>query len=651
MSNTSSTASTPQRAPRVEALLSARLFVAPQLVGQRLYFISNLSGRLSLYVMDAEGSVPEPLLPPDLALQNPSLLGGQPYYVFPRLGSILVMIDQNGDENYQPMLIPIDGGFPEPAFGDRFADDRVDCMHCDPERDIAYFVAGARQEQRFRAYQANLATRTLQELGESPWGCYVDGVDEEHTRAIMLDSYTTGDHVLYLWTRDAGEGGGSRELLYGTPLEERAEGQSVPLNSIFNCHFTPGDRGVLCVTALFDDAYGLGYLPLDGPRQLEPVAIFGIVHQGAGELVGLHHLDGDRYSVEYNIDGCSWLYAGRFDNAARVMTLDTAVCGQGLLSDGVLDAASYDKATDRYALSFCTAMAPTQLYIAEGPRYETPLQRTHERVLGIPRDSLSPGEDASFTSFDGTRVSARLYLPAPRLGFSGQRPLVYYIHGGPQGQERPDFAWFSMPLIQFLTLNGFAVFVPNVRGSTGYGLAYTKRVDCDWGGNDRLDHVHAMGVLAADGRVDTKRAAVMGRSYGGYMTLTLASRHPELWAAAVDMFGPYKLDDFINRIPETWKPYFAQALGDPVRDHDFLVDRSPSTYIDGITCPLLVIQGQNDPRVIERESREVVERVRGQGKTVEYLLFPDEGHDVLKFENRVRCYNRITEFFAARLRP
>ncbi len=160
-----------------------------------------------------------------------------------------------------------------------------------------------------------------------------------------------------------------------------------------------------------------------------------------------------------------------------------------------------------------------------------------------------------------------------------------------------------------------------------------------------------MGVLAGDGRVNTARAGVMGRSYGGYMTLTLASRHPELWSAAVDMFGPYKLDDFISRIPETWKPYFAQAVGDPVRDHDVLVERSPSTYIDGITCPLLVIQGQNDPRVIERESREVVERVRGQGKTVEYLLFPDEGHDVLKFENRVRCYNCITRFFTTQLHP
>ena len=96
-----------------------------------------------------------------------------------------------------------------------------------------------------------------------------------------------------------------------------------------------------------------------------------------------------------------------------------------------------------------------------------------------------------------------------------------------------------MPLIQFLTLRGFAVFVPNVRGSTGYGLNYTKQVDRDWGGQDRLDHVHAMTkILPKDKRLDVKRAAVVGRSYGGYMTLMQAGRHPELWSAACDMFGP-----------------------------------------------------------------------------------------------------------------
>ncbi len=238
--------------------------------------------------------------------------------------------------------------------------------------------------------------------------------------------------------------------------------------------------------------------------------------------------------------------------------------------------------------------------------------------MGSRASLLSKGEDASFTSHDGLRVSARLYLPAEQLGFKGPRPLVYYIHGGPQGQERPDFAWFSMPLIQFLTLRGFAVFVPNVRGSTGYGLSYTKQVDRDWGGQDRLDHVHAMTkVLPKDKRIDVSCAAVVGRSYGGYMTLMLAGLHPDLWKASCDMFGPYDLLTFSDRIPETWKPYFKIALGDPAKheERDFLVERSPKTHLQNMAAPMLVIQGRNDPRVVAAELEDLVcaAAVTGQG--------------------------------------
>ncbi len=135
------------------------------------------------------------------------------------------------------------------------------------------------------------------------------------------------------------------------------------------------------------------------------------------------------------------------------------------------------------------------------------------------------------------------------------------------------------------------------------------------------------------------------------MTLIQASRHPQLWSAAVDMFGPYDLLSFSERIPPTWKPYFAIALGDPATEagRKFLLERSPRTYIDQVTCPMLVIQGKNDPRVVEQESRDLVEYLRGQGKTVEYLMFENEGHDVLKYENRVSCYNAITDFFKKQL--
>ncbi len=631
---------------QIESMLSARLFLVPQIVGERVFFVSNLSGHLSLYAMDKGGSVPEPLIPPDVVLQNPVLMGGHPYYVFPKLGKILLMLDNNGDENYQPMFVPIEGGRPEAIHSEVFANQRVHMATPDLEGSIVYFVAESRSEQLNTAFQVDLGKGSLLKLAQSKWGSFYDASNKDHTKVVLIDGYTAGDHVLYLWEREAGE----RRLLYGKPIEARSEEEVIKPNGISSCHFTDEDRRLVFLTFLFEDTGGLGTLDLEDPSEVRPVPISGTVHAGDGELEDLEHIVDDRYLLTYNIDGCTWLYGATLDAKAMEMRVDEVLCGKGEFSNGVLESQRYDREGDTYALSFSTATSPTQIYTLEG-RDRKVIRHTRERILGIPREWLSAGEDASYTSFDGMRVSVRLYLPASELGHKGPYPLIYYVHGGPQSQERPDFAWFSMPLIQFLTIQGFAVFVPNVRGSTGYGMRCMKQVDRDWGGKDRLDHVHAMtAVLPKEKRVDLSRAGVVGRSYGGYMTLTLAGRHPDLWSAACDMFGPYDLVTFMDRIPETWKPFFAIAVGDPQKDLEFLTERSPRTHIEQMRCPLLVIQGKNDPRVIEQESRDLVEHLRGIGKEVDYLMFEDEGHDVLKLKNRVRCYNEITAFFKKHLR-
>ena len=633
-----------RRADRIEALLSARLFVEPQLADDRITFVSNLSGHLSLYAMDASGGVPEPLLPPQIALQNPDLVGGHLFHVLPRLGQILVMLDADGDENYVPHLIPIDGGFPELLAAETFAGGRSHLVDVDDATETAYFAVESREESMTTAIRLDLRTHEAESLWQSPYGGYVGAWTPDHSRVVLVDGYTMGDIVLYE-IDEAGE----RRMLHGTPIDERAADTAYELSGFNTAYGVVSGSGVLLTTALYDDAGSLGFLDLSRPGELESVTIAGLVHEGIGELERLDHLEGDRYSLTYNIDGCSWAYAGSFEEGARSFTVERVLVGQGELAGGVLHGIHYDPGSGRAVASFCTATSPTQLHLLPADD-SAPATLTRERALGLSPGLLSIGEDASFESHDGLRVSARLYLPSPELGFDGPRPLVYYVHGGPQSQERPDFAWFSMPLIQILTLEGFAVFVPNVRGSTGYGLDYSKRIDRDWGGLDRLDHVHAMTeVLPRDDRVDTSRAGVVGRSYGGYMTLTLAARHPELWRGAVDMFGPYDLFTFMDRLPETWKPYFALAVGDPETDRDFLIERSPKTHIADISCPLLVIQGQNDPRVIERESRDVVEQLRGLERDVDYLVFDDEGHDVLKLPNRVRCYDAIVGFFAQHL--
>jgi pimeloyl-ACP methyl ester carboxylesterase len=635
-------------AARIESFLSARLHLSPQLVGDRIFFVSNLSGHLSLYAMYYGGSVPEPLLPPDISMQNPDLVGGYSFYIFPLLDKILVMLDHDGDENYQPMLIPINGGFPEPAFEGALSNYRVHLTECDIERNIIYLNAERRDKGLQEAYRGDLRSNMITKIAESEWGSIPYSPNADHTRILIGDGYSAGDIVLWMLEK------GKKSLLYGKPIDKRKKGESVPPNGIGAAVWTPSGSGVLLTSALFDDKYSLGVIDLSNPGEIQPAQLKGVLHNGVGELSGLSHLKGTHYLVAFNIDGCSWEYEGTYNETLRVMTLKHTLVGDGDLSDGKMETIYYDIKGDRFILSFSTAISPSQVYTIEGKDRETIVMHTEERILGIPENQLSKGEDASFVSHDGLRISARLYLPADILGFKGPRPLVYYIHGGPQSQERPDFAWFSMPLIQFLSLRGFAVFVPNVRGSSGYGLDYMKRVDSDWGGLDRLDHVHAMSsILPKDKRLDLKHSAVVGRSYGGYMTLTLAGRHPDLWSAACDMFGPYDLTTFYERLPETWKPFFKVVLGDPATNtgRSFMQERSPKTYLDKLSCPMLVIQGRNDPRVVAKESEELVADLKRKGKDIDILLFEDEGHDVLKYANRVTCYNAISNFFAKVLKP
>jgi hypothetical protein len=235
---------------KIESLLAARLFLSPQIVEGRVFFLSNLSGRLSLYAMDRTGGVPDPLLPPDIALMTPELLGGEPFYLFPKLGKGLVMIDRNGDENYLPHFIPLDGGIPEPVFceapawgGDGFAGQQLVCSHCDSERNIAVFNVDTRTDPVQHSFLADLATLAITDLGSSLYGNHYLGANEDYSQIVLADGYTEGDEAIFLWdAHPAGQG--ERKVLFGVPVDQRVEGQTVSLNSIADVQFTPGGAWV-----------------------------------------------------------------------------------------------------------------------------------------------------------------------------------------------------------------------------------------------------------------------------------------------------------------------------------------------------------------------------------------------------------------------
>jgi len=195
--------------------------MSPRISKGRVYFLSDMSGVLSLYGMDEGGSIPDPLLPVGLALQNPHLIIGYNYFVLPKLGKVLVMIDENGNENYQPCLIPLQGGIPKPVFGDKYRGQQLACVDCDTSKNIAYFFHDDRKTPNLECLRVNLATLEATSLGTSMYGNFFSGADSSHSTVILTDGYTAADNVLYIMRRGEKE----RKLLYGVPIDKREKNQ------------------------------------------------------------------------------------------------------------------------------------------------------------------------------------------------------------------------------------------------------------------------------------------------------------------------------------------------------------------------------------------------------------------------------------------
>ncbi|MCS7476141.1 S9 family peptidase [Umezawaea endophytica] len=249
-----------------------------------------------------------------------------------------------------------------------------------------------------------------------------------------------------------------------------------------------------------------------------------------------------------------------------------------------------------------------------------------------------------YPTHDGREVPAWLYRPHG----DGVRGVVVSIHGGPEAQERPSYNYAG--LYQYLLSQGVAVLAPNVRGSTGYGKTYQGLVLRDFGGAELGDFEHAVESLRGLDWVDPERIGVWGASYGGFATLSCLSRLPDLWAAGVSMVGPSNLLTLARSVPETWRIEMVDLLGDPDTEADFLLERSPITYVDAIKAPLFVIQGANDPRVVKAESDQIVAALRERGVDVRYDVYDDEGHGFTNRANELKAIGDTAEFLLAHLR-
>lgn len=267
-------------------------------------------------------------------------------------------------------------------------------------------------------------------------------------------------------------------------------------------------------------------------------------------------------------------------------------------------------------------------------------------IGGVDPDDLTEPELVHFPTFDGRDIPAWLYKPK-NLVDGMQYPVILSIHGGPEAQERPMYNYNG--LYQYLTSRGFGVLAPNIRGSTGYGISYQKLIHRDWGGAELKDIEHAAQYLQSLEWVDSNRLAVFGGSFGGFATLSAVTRLPEYWAAAVDIVGPSNLVTFVKSVPPFWKPMMKKWVGDAEEDYDLLVERSPITYVDNIRAPMLVVQGAKDPRVVQAESDQMVERIRTNGGDITYYVDEEEGHGTTRRKNSIKWMKMISDYLVDRL--
>lgn len=370
----------------------------------------------------------------------------------------------------------------------------------------------------------------------------------------------------------------------------------------------------------------------------------------------LSRYEGDVEDLEVSAAGRYLAYVVNLEGYSRLVVRDLGAAADVVPTDlpnGIVSNLKFDASGTRLGLSVSTARAPRDVWIFE-PGESRSTRWTSSELGDIDPTRLVDAELIRYPTWDrvgreARKIPAFAYLPTQSVAArNGRVPVVIDIHGGPEAQSRPGFSPFTQYLVNEL---GYAVIQPNVRGSTGYGRSYTQLDN----GRLREDAVRDIGALlvwiAANPQLDAERVVVMGGSYGGYMTLASLIMYGDRLRGGIDVVGISNFVTFLTNTSGYRRDLRRAEYGDE-RDpamRAFLQRISPLNRANLIRKPLLVVQGQNDPRVPASESEQLVARVRGSGGEVWYLVALDEGHGFRKRVNR-NFYLKTVATFLERLR-
>lgn len=573
--------------------------------GERVAYLANTTGVPQVWALEEPGSWPNQLTFYDERVTFASWS--------PERDELIFGMDEGGNERAQLFRLDGDGETIAPLTAMPDAKHRWGGWNSDGTQFA--FTSNRRDEAVFDVYvQDRDATGDEAELvHEGDGWLTVSGWSPDDDRLVVTESYSSFDQDLSVLDLETGE------VEHVTPHEGNVRFQSV--------NWGPKGDSLYLVTD--SDADTLYFARLD----LETLDI-EVVEEGGSWNVERVVLDEETGRLAYwvNEDGYSELTVGELAGETTIAEFPTPNLPRGLINGF-----SFGPDAAQFAVSVTGSTQNSNVSLVETETGDAE-QWTEASTAGIPRETFVRPKLVHYETFDGRRIPAFFSLPSDAA--DGETPVIVDIHGGPESQRRP----FFNPVKQYFLNQGYAVFEPNVRGSSGYGREYTHLDDV----RNRMDSVADIkaGVewLHDQRAVDPDRIVAYGGSYGGFMVLASLTEYPDLWAAGVDIVGIASFVTFLENTGD-WRRSLREAeYGSLEDDREFLEEISPINNIERIDSPLLVLHGENDPRVPVGEAEQIAERAAAQGVSVEKLIFPDEGHGFTKLENRIEAYTTVAEF-------
>jgi len=583
--------------------------------GKTVAFVSNISGRLNLWTVPAQGGWPTQLTVSDQRQARPAWSPDGKWIAY--------MSDHDGDEQWDIFVVsPLGGEVINLTHTPEIAEEDPQWS---PDGRMLAYVVKPKTSSTFEIDVMDFATHEVRHL--------TSGTPKERGNVSPLWSHD-GKRIAYTQVHAKGTDSDIYVVDVATAQSTRLTPHSG--EQLYSVNDWSPDGKKLLITSNASNGYdNVGLLDIVS-KKIEWLT------QDKWEIQGGNFSpDGHTVTWTANVDGNTDIY---FHDLAGGQTEALP------LPAGVNEPGGHDSAFTRDGSRL--------LYIHNGPDspadawiYDLASKRsqqvTHSLVAGVRSADLVEPYLVHYPSRDGKfQISAFVYVPH-NLPQNHQSPAVVYVHGGPTSQTVNLFNRG----IQFLVNQGYLVIAPNYRGSTGYGKEFQQANLFDMGGGDLQDVLAAADWIKRSAYVDPKKLVIMGGSYGGYMTMMAVTKAPEVWGAGVAIVPFVNYFTEVQNEDPVLREMDLATMGDPVKNKALWEDRSPIFFVDRIKAPLLILAGAHDPRCPESESRQVADAIKKRGGVVDLKIYEDEGHGFSRVPNQIDSWKRINDFLQAHVPP